>query len=114
MFGPNIHRNTAASKAAVDAKVGTGELYGFLIINPNVGAVYLKIYDSLAVNVAPASSVPVMTFIIPGGPGWLSQDAVVQGQVNCKNGISYRISTGVADTDDTAPASACLAQIFYV
>lgn len=86
-------------------KASSGKLGFVSASNVNASAVYLKFYDK-ATAPDPATDVPKLIFIIPGGATGAGTNQNIPGSgINFVNGISFILVTGIADTDATAPTA---------
>ena len=103
---PYRHLSNGSTKADV-IKASAGQLYGSISMgNIGAAAVYLRIYDKAT---APSTSdTPVIgPLVIPGATTGAGREHVlpIQG-VAFANGISWRLTTTIADDADTAVTSA--------
>jgi len=94
---------SAANTTGVVVKATPGRLYGGLITNYAASGRFIKIYDKAT---APTSSdIPLFTmFAGATGTTPIVSTPLVYG-IPFSNGISYRITTGQAESDNTAPAA---------
>lgn len=100
------------NSTAQDVLTSAGHVYGWNIINPNAGIIYVKFYDKLAASVVPASDVPVKVIQVRANDAAFLEPYTVQESFN--TAISVRCVTGFAPTDTTAPATLPNVQIkFY-
>lgn len=92
----------ANSNNATVIKASAGKLGFVSASNINASAVYLKFYDK-ATAPDPSTDTPKLIFIIPGGAtGAGTNQAIPDAGIDFKNGISFILVTGIADTDNTA------------
>ena len=84
-------------------KASPGQLYGLSVDNINAAPCYIRLYNQAT---APATTdTPVYRLRIPGGTSGAGREKVWVKGLEFSAGIAYRITTGVADNDDTAAAS---------
>lgn len=98
---------------AIVVKSGAGQLYKIRGTNNSANIAYIKLYD--ATSATAGSGTPVDTIMIPaasaGGAGVVDSTDV---GVAHATGITYIVTTGIADTDTTAPAaSAYIVTMYY-
>lgn len=84
-------------------KAGPGKLFGASFGNANAAACYVRLYNKTTAPIT--SDTPVYRFIIPGATTGAGREKVWLGGLFFSTGIAYRITTGAADSDDTATAS---------
>lgn len=110
--GFKTFNTTTLNSTAQDVLQAPGHVYGWNIVNPNVGTIYLKFYDKLAASVNPAVDVPVKILQARANDFNFIEPYTVQESFN--TAISVRCVTGFAPTDTTAPATLPNIQIkFY-
>lgn len=90
------------STTGVVVKASGGQVFGVTLFNAGTAARYLKLYNKATTPVAGDTSLLIARLMIPPGGGLEIQR--VQG-IPFASGISYRICTGIADSDNTAPGS---------
>lgn len=101
--GPEVARLiSAATTNATVAKAGPGRLYGWSASNINAAARYLKVYDTASAPTV-GTTVPVLTIAIPAA-GNASHD--LGDGIVFRSGISFAITTGIADADTGAVSAA--------
>jgi hypothetical protein len=92
----------ANNTTGVVVKGGPGIGFSIHADNNSTNAAYLKIYDSSTVPTN--ANTPVLRYQIPpsaSGP----LDAELRGGFVFLSGISYRVTTGIADADTASPAA---------
>lgn len=97
---------SAATTNETEAKATAGQLYGVTAHNINAAVRYLKIYDNTAAGTVIGTTTPKMTLPIPGnaaGAGFML-DTGGMG-IAFGTGITYGLTTGVADSDTAAVAA---------
>lgn len=99
---------------AVVVKGSAGVVYGIECFNNSATIAYLKIYN--ATSATAGSGTPLARFMIPaataGGGGFIASTTMM-GRV-FSTGITYIVTTGIADNDTGAPAaSAYIVNINY-
>lgn len=81
-------------------------LYGWTIINPNTVPVYVKVYATN--NPTVGTTTPSFLIPVPAGnatqPGFSIREPERIYQF-CDGGLAIAVVTGLADSDNTAPAS---------
>lgn len=107
--GLGVYRNVNLLNVGQNAKTTAGQLYGWHLYNAGAAVVFVKVYDKAT---APASTdTPLITFAIPAG-GTLNEQ--LPAGISFLNGIGVRACTGLADSDNTAPAANQVAvNLFY-
>lgn len=98
---------------AIVVKSSAGQVYKIRATNNSGTVAYIKLYD--ATSATAGSGTPVDTIMIPanstGGAGII--DTTDVGAVH-STGITYIVTTGIADADTTAPAAnAYVVTVFY-
>jgi len=97
--GPEVKRLIgAASTNATVAKAGPGRLFGWSASNINAAVRYLKVYNTATAPTV-GTTVPVLTIALPIG-GTASHD--LGDGIVFPAGISFALTTGVADADTGA------------
>lgn len=94
--------SAAASTNATVAKASPGTLFRFSGYNANAAARYLKFYDKATAPTV-GTDVPVMTAYLPALTAF-SMD--IPSGLSFAAGISYALTTGVADADTGALTAA--------
>ncbi len=107
--GSSTTGNIAANNTtAVVVKAAAGTLYGVQVYGLGSAPAYLKIYN--ATSATCGSGVPVKRIMIPAAStaanGAGSNIAFGTSGVAFGTGITYCVTTGIADNDTTAPAAA--------
>lgn len=94
---------SAASTNATNLKASAGKIFGFALLNTNAAVRYLHLYNKASAPTV-GTDVPVATFALPGNAA--GAGVVVPTEVGAAfaTGISYSLTTGAADTDNTAVA----------
>lgn len=97
---------------AIVVKSGAGQLYKIRATNNSATIAYIKLYD--ATSATAGSGTPVDTIMIPASTSGAGiMDTTDVGTVHA-TGITYIVTTGIADADTTAPAaSAYVVTMFY-
>lgn len=99
---PNVQRvSAAATTNATSVKASAGVTYGWSLYNKAAAAVYVKFYDKAS---APTVGTDTPLFIL-GIPAGARVDIRNDLGIPFANGIAYGITTGVADSDVTAPVA---------
>ena len=105
-------RNTALTNTAIQIKATAGQTRGWNLINLNTVAVYVKLYDALAVNVVIGTTAVVRTLAIPAG-GVFFLEAQPVSQDDFLTAISIACVNGLADSNTTAPTIPIHAAVRY-
>jgi hypothetical protein len=102
--GCSLHtfKSDASAKAGV-MKASAGQLYSISIGNVNAAVCYLRLYNQTGNPTT--SDTPVGRYMIPGSTTGAGREIQFPLGAGFSTGIAYRITTGVADNDDTAAAS---------
>lgn len=102
-----------ANTTAIVVKASPGQLYGLQLFNNATTIAYLKIYD--ATSATAGSGTPALRLMIPAPP--VGGGGVVYHFANglqFATGITYIVTTGIADADTGAPAATTyLVNAFY-
>lgn len=106
--GASTTGNIAANNTtAVVVKASAGTLYGAQLYGIGSAPAYLKIYD--ATSATCGSGTPVKRLMIPANStaanGAGSNVSFGDVGVAFSTGITYCVTTGIADNDNTAPAA---------
>ncbi len=109
--GLTIYRNLDMGITGVEIKSSAGQIYGYYIANNASSVRYVKLYNAYSGSVPASTDSPVITLPIP---------ANAAANVSHPNGVAFgtkigiRASTGVGDSDNTAPtANDVIVNIFY-
>lgn len=95
---------SAATDNATVVKAAAGKLYGYRMASIDATAVFLKIYDKAT---APTSSdTPILTIPVDGGNAAWDTPAseFFASGLALSNGLAFRMTTGLADSDTAAVA----------
>jgi hypothetical protein len=95
---------SAATTNATVVKASAGKLGGWFLSNVNASPRYLKVYNK-ATSPTVGTDVPVLTIIIPGNTAGAGANLESTNGLLFSTGISFAITTGVADNDATAVAA---------
>lgn len=104
-------RKTNLTNVAVGVKSSGGNVLGWNIINPNASAVYVKFFNKAFGSVVVGTDVPTLTLMIPANGSVYQQPDCVQQEFT--TAISIATTTGLADTDNTAPGTAIHINVKY-
>ena len=105
----SIYRNLNLGTTGVLIDSGVSVLKGFVITNASASALFVKFYDSASAPTV-GTTTPVMTVRIPAATTVVAMDAAIAFTA----GLGAGASTGVADSDTTAPqANDVVANVFY-
>lgn len=105
-FGGSTSPYSLISAGTVNAtvvKATPGNIYDLIVSNVNAAARYLKLYDKAT---APAETdTPVMRILLPGNATGAGIAKSFVSGLAFNSGISFRLTTGVADNDTGAVAA---------
>jgi hypothetical protein len=87
---------------AVAVNASAGVVHGILATNANAALRYLKVYNVAAASVNSGTTVPDLTIPIPA-TNYIFFD--VDGGIPFSTAISFNLTTGIADNDNTAVAA---------
>lgn len=88
---------------AVVVKASPGQVYGIDVFNNSATIAYLKIYD--ATTATCGSGTPKSRYLIPGSTSGAGLVPRLDVGDKYATGIVYCLTTGISDTDTTAPAA---------
>lgn len=113
--GATPYKYIAAAAADQDAtvvKASAGTLYSLHVLSTITSVRYVKIYDT---STAPTSAdTPVLVFAVPATAGLAVDVSLPPCGALFSNGIAFRITTGVADSNaSAATASDCVISLTY-
>lgn len=113
--GCDIFKSLDLDETEEQVKATAGTLYGWAITNRRTSTLWLKFYNDTAANVIVGTTVPVLTFGIPGnatdnvGANMLGGQGIAFGTA-----ITVAATTGFADADTGAPgANELIVNIFF-
>lgn len=113
--GLSIFRSLDLDETEEEVKATAGQVYGMWVTNLATTTRFLKFYNDTAANVIVGTTVPVITWAIPGNS---SDD--ISALFGSSHGIAFSAAitvaatTGIADADTGAPgANEVLVNIFY-
>lgn len=99
-----------------DVKTSAGQVFSISSFNHTAAPIYLKFYNATAANVSVGTTVPVLTFTVPGNADSDGAGFVWNNEIGFAFGtaICVAATTGIADNDTGAPAAnACSVNIGY-
>ncbi|BBC00198.1 hypothetical protein [Bradyrhizobium elkanii] len=96
---------------AIVVKSGAGQLYKIRATNNSATIAYIKIYD--ATSATAGSGTPVDTIMIPASTSGAGVVDTTDLGVSFSTGITYIVTTGIADNDTGAPAANAYVVSFY-
>lgn len=112
------NQNVGVTPVKVNTTATGVEVYGWRLINLNTGLVYLKLYDTVA---APTVGTTVPVAIIPIFASGVSEMELMSQNLNryvprefFQNNFWIACTTGIADTDTTAPSTGLDVQMKYL
>jgi hypothetical protein len=110
-------RQTALSNTAVAIKATAGNIYGMNIINTNATPVYIKFYNTAQVSTTVGTTAIVDMYVVPAisgsNPGTLFIPIRESALYHFTTAITVACVTGIADSDNTAPAAGVYAKFIY-
>lgn len=95
---------SAATTNATVVKASAGQVYSVQVFNVNAAARYLKLYNK-ATSPTVGTDVPVKTILIPGNTAGAGTALKWTQGLAFSAGISFALTTGVADADVAAVAA---------
>jgi hypothetical protein len=104
-------RSLTVNSTAQSIKATPGIIRGWNIVNPHAAAIYVKFYNIASGSVNPASSVPILTIMIPATSSVYQANTC--NQRVCNTAISVRAVTDVGDTGTTAAAALPIIEVEY-
>lgn len=96
---------SVASTNETEAKATAGQVYGVIATNINAAVRYLKLYDNTAAGTTIGTTTPKMTIPIPGNAAGAGLVFTTEHGIAFGTGITYGLTTGVADADTSAVAA---------
>lgn len=104
---------SANNTTGILAKNAAGQVYGWAITNTNASPRFVKLYNKASAATV-GTDTPVVTLLIPGNANGSGQLASFTSGIQFATGVSYGITTGVADNDTGAPAAnEVIVNLFY-
>lgn len=111
-LAPTIQGGWATSTPLVSAnttnatvvKNAAGKIGGWIVSNNNAAVAYLKFYNK-ATTPVPASDTPILVIPVPGNTSTATGMVEFANGVACSAGISFALTTGISNTDNTAVAA---------
>jgi hypothetical protein len=101
-----------ATTSATVVKASAGTVFGVDILNNTAAIVYLKLYDKATAPTV-GTDIPVVVIAVPIG-GFASHTLGGMAGRRFSAGISYAVTTGVADTDTAAPTAGVKLGVTYL
>lgn len=105
--GHSIFRSIDVDETEEEVKASAGTIYAILFTNTATTTRWLKIYNATAAAVIVGTTVPVITFGLPGNASDAISGAmpIPEGGIAFDTAICVAATTGVADADTGAPAA---------
>ena len=107
----SAYRNLALGVAGVAAKASAGRLYQITAYNTTANVAYVKVYQSFVAATPAETDTPILTLGVAATSTLVWSPAV--GLYCTSSGIGFRCTTGIADNDVGAPASAVVVNAIY-
>jgi len=104
-------RKKDLTNTAFAIKASAGNLLGWSIINPNASAVYVKFYDKAAGTLVVATDEPLLILVVKANDTIYQEANSVQRVF--PTAMSMRVTTVLADNDNTAPGTAVQINVKY-
>lgn len=106
------HAAASANQDSTVVKASAGTLYSLTVLSTITSVRYVKLYDKAT---GPTSAdTPVQVYAVPATAGLSVSVPLPPCGAVFSNGISFRISTGVADNDaNAATANDCVISLTY-
>jgi hypothetical protein len=102
-----ISSASATSQDSVNVKASAGTLYGISAFSVSGSPCWLKIYDKA--STAGVADTPKVRHLIPGATTGDGAIKIYPVGLEFSNGISIRLTTGIADSDATGVGSSFVA-----
>ncbi len=102
--GCTPYKNLDVDETEDDIKTSAGKLFWLHVMNLASATRYLKVYDNVAASVTVGTTVPVLTYPIPGNTLGFTIGFGPQG-TQFSTGICIAATTGLADNDTGAPGA---------
>lgn len=100
---------SANNTTAIVVKAYPGTVYGWQLFNSSAAKIYVKLYNATATV---GTTVPILTIGIAAG---VHRDVFLSFPMWLDTAINVGITTGIADSDTTAPAANdVVGQILYL
>jgi len=108
--GTTLYKNIDVDESEDEVKATAGQVYWIHAINSTAAPLFLKFYDLAAASVTVGTTVPDLTFPVPGnadsdGAGFTLS---IPNGIEFGTGITIAATTGVADNDSGAPGANAL------
>jgi hypothetical protein len=111
------YREPALSNLPQRVKCAFTRVYGWVLYNPNIVPVFLKLYNQLVSDVEVGTTEPALTLCIPPGttdtPGIYIQNPDIVPFHDFSEALSVAVTTGLSDDSTTAPATPVHVHIKY-
>jgi len=113
----NLHfyRNPELGIEPQTVSAGGTTLYGWLLINPNLVTIYVKVYDHPDPTVG--TTAPIAVIPVPPGdgvnPGIFSRDDF-EAYRRCYSALTIAAVAGLADDSTTAPTTPIYCEAVYL
>ena len=114
LSSPHTYRDDSLRTSVVTIRSEPCDLFGWNIINPNSTAVYIKFYDTTdtvtigTTSVIKTLLIPAMSTVVFG-----SSTRCNESQLVVNTALKMAVTTGLSDSDTTAPILNVYAEIFY-
>jgi hypothetical protein len=112
-----LQRYRATTVDDLDSPVKTtpGSLYSYNIINKHTADIFVKFYNKDANAINPVSDTPVLTLQVPANGSVVELRPYIPNYkiLFFDTAISVRAVTGSSDTDNTAPSTLPIVELYY-
>ena len=109
----SVYRNVAVVATPVLVSPDARFLAAWNLINPNTSGVFLKLYDAATAGAVTVGTTAVKSTLFIPGSGTSVLANLENYQLGFQDGIVVAVTTGIADSDTTAPSTGAYVEIQY-
>lgn len=106
--GTTLYKNIDVDESEDEVKATAGQVYWIQAINTTASIIYLKFYNATTGTVVVGTTVPDLTFPVPGDTAGAGFTLSVPNGIEFGTAITIAATTGVADADSGAPGTNAL------
>jgi len=106
--------NTSVSNVPVVVTTYPTRVFWVHAINPNATDVFIQIFDKQSSEVVVGTTIPVQSWIVPGGTGLINRGAfeeILSWPLQLNTALTIAVTT--APTNATPPANAAIVNLGY-
>ena len=107
--GLTPYRKSNLTNTKTEVNASATAIYGIHVFNPDAAAMYLQLFNALAANVTVGTTVPDLSFGIPGGGGSLT--LIFPLPIDFATALTIASTTSA--TGSTGPGTATVVNILY-